>query len=145
MTPPQELPKDMRDQIDGLLRQAGEAARGNEPERSESLMLRAWEILPEPKLGWEFYSNIMPRDNLLFYRDTRQFDKAKHWLEVTRESYGPGRDESIEFDAATLWYEMGDFDQAFEEFDRQYKAFKKRPFEGHDKKYLDFYMSRKKK
>jgi len=145
MTPPQELPNDMRDQIDGLLRQAGEAARGNEPERSESLRLQAWEMLPEPKLGWDYYSNIMPRNNLVFYRNTRQFDKAKHWLEVTRESYGPGRDESIEFYAATLWYEMGDFDQAFEEFDRQYKAFKKRPFEGHDKKYLDFYMSRKKK
>jgi hypothetical protein len=25
---------------------------------------------------------------------------------------------------------MGDFDKAFEEFDRQYKAFRWRPFEG---------------
>jgi tetratricopeptide (TPR) repeat protein len=141
----QELPADLRQQIDDLLRQAGEAARGGEPERSEQLRLKAWEMLPEPKLGWEFYSNTMPRNNLTFFRDTKQFDKALHWLEVTRESYGPGRDDSVEFLAATLWYEMGNLDEAFDEFDRLYKAFKARPFQGKDRKYLDFYMSRKKK
>lgn len=87
----------------------------------------------------------MPSGNLVFYRDSKQFEKARQWLEVARESYGPGRNETIEFLAATLWYEMGDFDKAFEEFDRQYKAFKTRPFQGKDKKYLDFYLSRKKK
>jgi tetratricopeptide (TPR) repeat protein len=141
----QELPADIRQKVDDLLRQAGEAARGGEPERSEKLRLQAWEILPEPKLDWDFYSNIMPRNNLIFYRDIKQFEKAQQWLDVTRESYGPGRNETIEFLAATLWYEMGNLDQAFEEFDRQFRAFKARPFQGKDKKYLDFYMSRKKK
>jgi len=140
----QELPPDLRQEIDSLLRQAGEAQRRNDPEQSERLRLQAWDMLPEPKLGWNFHSNIMPRNNLVFYRDTKNFDKAKAWLDITRESYGPGRDESIEFLAATLWYEMGDFDKAFEEFDRQYKAFRWRPFEGKDRKYLNFYLSRKK-
>lgn len=144
MTRHPELPEHLRQSIDDLLRQAGEAERANEPERSEQMSLKAWGMLPEPKLGWNFYSNIMPRDNLLFYRNTKQFDKAQHWLAVTRESYGPGRDESVEFLAATLWYEMGDLDKAFEEFDRQYKSYKTRPFQGKDKKYLDFYLSRKK-
>ena len=135
----------MRDRIDGLLRQAGEAARESDSERSERLRLQAWEMLPEPKLGWEYYSDIMPRNNLIFYRNTKQFEKAQHWLEVTRESYGPARNESVEFYAATLWYEMGDHDKAFEEFDRQYNAFRKRPFEAHDRKYLEFYLSKKKK
>jgi hypothetical protein len=144
MTQRQKLPEDIRQQIDGLLRQAGEAKRGGDPERREKLSLRAWEMLPEPKLGWDYYSNIMPRDNLLFYRDTKQFDKAQKWLEITRTSYGPGRNESVEFLAATLWYESGDTQKAFEEFDRQFKSFKTRPFQGEDKKYMDFYMSRKK-
>jgi tetratricopeptide (TPR) repeat protein len=121
------------------LRQAREARRGKDLERREKLSLQAWDLLPEPKLGWEFYSNIMPRDNLIFYRDTKQFEKAMKWLEITRESYGPDRNDTIEFLAATLWYEMGDFDKAFEEFDTQYEAFRKRPFEGKDKKYLDFF------
>jgi tetratricopeptide (TPR) repeat protein len=139
----QELPPDTRQQIEDLLRQAGEAQRGQDAERSEKLRLQAWDLLPEPKLRWEFYSNIMPRSSLIFYRDTKQFEKAMKWLEITRESYGPDRNDTIEFLAATLWYEMGDFDKAFEEFDRQYAAFRKRPFEGEDKKYLDFYLSRK--
>ena len=140
-----DLSQALREQIDGLLKQAGEAARANQAEVSEPLRLKAWEMLPEPKLGWDYYSNIIPRNNMLFYRNTKQFDKALHWLDVTRESYGPGRNDSVEFYAATVWYEMGDHDKAFEEFDRQFKAFKKRPFEGHDKKYLDFYLSRQKK
>src|SRR5262249_24574023 len=53
----QELPPDTRQQIDDLLRQAGEAGRGKDPGRCEKLSLQAWDLLPEPKLGWEFYSN----------------------------------------------------------------------------------------
>ncbi len=111
---------------------------------AEDLSTRAWHELPEPKLGWNFYSNIIPRDNLLFFRDIKEFEKAIHWLEITRESYGPGRNEVIEFYAATLWFTMGDLDKAYEEFDRQYKFGKTRPFQGEDRKYLDFYLSRKK-
>lgn len=137
-----ELPTDIKTIIDDLLRQAGEAERAGDLRRSEDAFLQAWAALPEPKLGWNFYSNIIPRDNLLFYRDTRQFEKAEKWLAITRESYGPGRNEVIEFLAATLWYAMGDFDRAYEEFARQYQAGKKRPFQGEDKKYLDFYLER---
>ena len=45
----QELPPDLRQEIDSFLRQAGEAQRGNDPERSEKLRLQAWAMLPEPK------------------------------------------------------------------------------------------------
>jgi tetratricopeptide (TPR) repeat protein len=145
MTQVRELPEQIRQRVDDLLRQSGEAQRAKDNERSEKLALQAWALLPEPKLGWEFYSNVLPRDNLLFYRDTKNFDKALRWLEVTREAYGPDRDDTIEFYAATLWFEMGEFDKAFEEFDRQYKAFRTRPFQGEDKKYLEFYLSQKKK
>lgn len=139
----QELPEALRTRIDSLLRAAGEAERRGDLLSSEDYSLRAWEVLPEPKLNWDFYSNIMPRDNLIFYRDSKQFEKAMHWLEITRESYGPERDDMVEFLAATLWLEMGEFDKAFEEFDRQYKGSRTRPFQGKDKKYLDFYLSRK--
>ena len=138
-----KLPKEIEDEIVALLKQAGDARRSGDNSGRELYALRAWDKLPEPKLSWEFFSNTMPRNNTLFYRDTRQFDKALHWLDITRESYGPDRDDVIEFVAATLYYEMGHTDKAFEEFDRQYKAFKTRPFQGLDKKYLDFYLGRK--
>jgi len=139
----QPLPEPLRIQIDDLLREAGQTHKKGDSTKSEQLRLKAWDLLPEPKLSWDFYSNIMPRNNLFFYRDTQQFDKAQHWLDITRESYGPGRNDVVEFFAATLWLEMGENDKAFDEFDRQYKALKKRPFEGKDPKYLTFYLSRK--
>lgn len=137
-----ELSPHVKSVIDDLLRKAGEAKRAGDLQRSEEARLAAWRVLPEPKLGWEFYSNIMPRNNLIFYRDARQFDKAQQWLAITRESYGPGRNEVIEFFAATLWFEMGDLDRAYGEFARQFQAGRTRPFQGQDKKYLDFYLKR---
>jgi len=140
-----ELPDNVKVRIDNLLRQAGEKERAGDFSASEMYSIEAWNLLPDPKFCWNFYSNIIPRDNLIFYRDTKQFDKAEHWLAITRETYGPDRNEVIEFLSATLWFEMGEFDKAFEEFDLQYKSFKTRPFQGHDKKYLDFYLSKKSK
>ena len=138
-----ELPEDIRIRVDALLKEAGEYRRAGDVKGRERCALQAWDLLPDPKLGWDYYSNIMPSNNLLFYRDSKQFKKAEKWLEITRESYGPGRDEVIEFYAATLWYAMGGLDKAWEEFDRQYKLGKTRPFQGEDKKYIDFYLSRK--
>lgn len=141
----QQVPAELQLKIDSLLKNAGEARRAGDIDTRERLALEAWAMLPYPKLNWDYYSNILPRDNLLFYRDTKQFTKAIEWLEISREAYGPGREETIEFIAATLWFAMDDLDKAWEEFDRQYKVGKTRPFQGKDKKYLDFYLSRKAK
>ena len=128
-----ELPGTIRIRVDALLKEAGEHRRAGDMEGRERFALEAWDLIPEPKLGWDYYSNILPSNNLLFYRDTKQFKKAQQWLEITRESYGPGRDDVIEFYAATLWFTMGELDKAWEEFDRQYKAGKRRPFQGEDR------------
>lgn len=142
-SPHPELPAALREQVDALLKQAGDARRAGDLVNSERFRNEAWALLPEPRIGWNFYGQVVPRNALLFFRDTKQFDKAQRWLEVAREAYGPGRDDMIEFLAATLWFEMGDLDKAWAEFDRHHKAFKTRPFQGHDRKYLDFYLSRK--
>ena len=39
---------------------------------------------------------------------------------------------------------MGELEKAYEEFDRQFKAGKTRPFQGENRKYLDFYLEQKK-
>lgn len=141
-----DLPKEVQNSIDNLLRKAGEARRAGNAQEEERLALEAWDTLPEPKLGWNYYSNIMPFDNVGFFRDVREFDKALRWLDVTRQSYGStpdSPDSAIEFLAATVYFEMGDLDKAFEIFDWQFKNWNKRPFEGENRKYLDFYLSRK--
>ncbi len=80
----------------------------------------------------------------IFYRDTRQFEKAKQWLEVVRQAYGPGPDDFVDFLAGTVAFDAGDESEAFRLFQRLYLEFGSRPFEGSDRRYLDFYRKRAK-
>jgi len=148
MTSRVELDAELSKKIDAILKRSGELEREGNIIESEKLSLEAWDLLPDPKLGWEFYSNIMPRDNMLFYRDTKQFEKALKWLEITRESYGSTPEQPnqvVEFQAATIYFEMGRLDDAYDIFDWQYKTWKRLPFKGEDKKYMDFYLAEKAK
>jgi hypothetical protein len=61
---------------------------------------------------------------------------------VIRDAYGPGPNVDVEFLAATVYYEAGMLDSAFAIFDSLYKKFNQRPFQGEDKKYLQFYKTR---
>lgn len=141
-----DLSSEIDKKVDTLLRKSGEAMRAGNWDEEKKYALEAWDALPDPKLGWNFYSNIIPRDMVTAYRDHKEFDEALKWLEITRQSYKStieNPDSEIEFIAATVYYEMGDTDRAFQIFDWQFKNWKRRPFEGQDRKYLDFYLSRK--
>lgn len=59
-----------------------------------------------------------------------------------RELYGPGQNEYVEFMAATVYYGAGDLGLAYSIFDKQFKKYKGRPFQGEDPKYLSFYKAR---
>lgn len=59
-----------------------------------------------------------------------------------RELYGPGQNEYVEFMAATVYYGAGDLDLAYSIFDKQFKKYKGRSFQGEDPKYLIFYKAR---
>ncbi|HEY3705554.1 MAG TPA: hypothetical protein VGL22_10865 [Terracidiphilus sp.] len=106
---------------------------------AEQHFLAAWNALPEPSLEQE-YAQILSRGITTFYRDTKQFEKAKKWIETTRQAYGPG-DPSVEFLAGTVAFESGDLDEAYRLFHPLYLKYADRPFEGHTK-YLDFTRNR---
>ncbi len=108
---------------------------------AEKYFLEIWELLPDPKTEYD-RAQSLSRGLVTFYRDTKQFEKANRWLGVMREAYGPGPNESAEFLAATVYFEAGDLDRAFRIFDAQFKQYKQRPFQGENKKYLEFYKRR---
>ena len=58
--------------------------------------------------------------------------------------WGRITDQVIAFHAATLYFEMGRLDEAFSIFDWEFKTWKTLPFKKADRKYLDFYLDRKK-
>ncbi|WP_346274875.1 hypothetical protein [Burkholderia cenocepacia] len=82
----------------------------------------------------------MARGFVVFYRDTKQFDKAVHWLAEMRKAYGSGTgpDLTIGFLSGTVYFEAGDLDKSAEFFVPLYEQFGNRPFSGEDKKYLEF-------
>ena len=132
---------------DALLQLKQHAAKGREAMKSgdraaaEAAFLAAWACLPEPRTEYD-HAQSLSRGLVAFYRDGGNVDRARHWYGVMRQAFGPQADPSSDFIGATVDFAAGDLDQAFRAFDALYKRFKARPFEGHDKKYLDFYKKR---
>ncbi len=137
------VPDDIEAKVEPLWEKFQEARDSGQFEQAEKFAKAAWQELPEPKLGWDYYANVIPFELVEFYRNLGKFDDAEHWLELARQSYGPGHNASVEFVAATLAFEKADLDAAFEEFDRLYTHFGKRPFVGAADKYLEFTLERR--
>jgi hypothetical protein len=108
---------------------------------AEKKFLAAWDSLPEPKTDQD-YAQSLSRGLVTFYGDTKQYEKAKQWLQTVRKAYGGGSNPSVDFLAGTVAFDSGDLDGAFHLFHRLYSEFRERPFEGKDHKYLDFYRDR---
>ncbi|MCC2596529.1 hypothetical protein LKR43_09260 [Pusillimonas sp. MFBS29] len=121
-----------------LGRQAQEAG---DFDQAEKYVLACWNCIPDPKLSYD-HAQSLTADLVKFYRDIGQPGKAAEWLPLARQAYGPEPDPYIEFIAATVHYEAGELDQAFELFQRLFKAYKTRPFQGEEPKYLAFYLDR---
>lgn len=140
-----QLPDDKDEEINDLYDAFTSAWESDDMVVAEKNALAAWEALPEPKLGWDYFSNVLPVSLTEFYRDTKRFDQAQIWLARARESYGPEEDISIEFLAGTVAYRAGDLDSAFDRFNHAYANFGKRPFDEEPEEYLKFTLDRRNK
>lgn len=138
----QAVPADTESRISEKAAMGREAWKRGSIAEAEEHFLEVWELLPEPKTECDYYAQSLSRGLVTFYQETKQFEKAKHWLSVMREAYGPEPNDSVEFLAATVYFDEGNLDGAFRMFDSQFKKYRRRPFQGKDKKYLDFYLQR---
>src|SRR3546814_19384882 len=96
--------------------------------------------MPVPKLAYD-HAQSMTAGLVTFYRDIGQVQKAKDWLPLARQAYGPEPDSYIAFLAATVHFEAGELDQAFALFDELFTASQSRPFHGEKPAYLAFSSS----
>lgn len=126
--------------IQGHSRQGRAALQNGNYDRAEECFLAAWDVIPEPKLEHD-YAQTLSRGLVGFYKQVKQYDKALAWVDVMRKAYGPDENVSVEFTAATVHFDAGALDDAFSIFDKQFKEYGKRPFQGEHKKYLDFYLN----
>jgi tetratricopeptide (TPR) repeat protein len=139
----------MEDDIANRIKESG--AKGRESwsagklDLAEKHFLEAWAVLPEPKESND-WSQTVSRGLVSFYQKTSQFEKADKWLKIVRKMYrsSEASDTMIDYMTATVYFDWGKKDEAFALFDSLYKKHKRRPFQGDDRKYLDFYLSRAK-
>jgi len=135
------LDKKLESEIQSLGKKGREAwSKGNLPE-AEAAFLQCWAAIPEPKFDYD-YSQILSRGLVKFYRNSAQIEKAKNWITVMKEAYGPEPDLDSDFLAATVDYEANELDKAYQVFRAQYELYGSRPFEGEDKKYIQFTIKR---
>jgi hypothetical protein len=134
----------LEDRIDQKSAAAGEAWQAGDLAQAETLLLKAWDEVGAETDGTDLHQQLSG-NIVLFFQKTEQFDKAYAWLETMRGYYDEGGKPNPHTDLirATLDYDSGDHDRAFDGFAALYKKFGKRPFAGEDPKYLGFYESRR--
>ncbi|AZE66424.1 hypothetical protein SAMN05216475_2969 [Pseudomonas synxantha] len=130
------------EKIGNLSKEGREYWKKNQLSEAESCFLRAWGIMQSPKSTLD-YSQSIARGLVAFFKETKQYEKAIHWLAVMHDLYAPQPSDYVEFIEATVYFDSGKTSIAYEIFDKQYKKYGKRPFTDEDKKYLNFYLTQK--
>lgn len=75
-----EVPEADKLALNTLLKEAGDTYRAGDYERSSELTLQAWNQIPEPKGGWDFFPEIIVRHMLTLSTARKDVPAAKHWL-----------------------------------------------------------------
>ncbi|XTZ38662.1 hypothetical protein ACQYRI_00960 [Salmonella enterica] len=104
----------------------------------------AYALLPEPKFEWEMISAWLAGCYFNVYFSLQNFTKAKDWAIIELKYRSSDIDITPYMNIGMASYELGDLDDAFNNFDTAYKYGQERPFKEYPKKYLNFYLSEKK-
>ncbi|GAA3894371.1 hypothetical protein GCM10022405_19850 [Gibbsiella dentisursi] len=104
---------------------------------------KAWGLLPESKLEWEIAGWIAACIYSAYF-DMAAFQEAKKWAEVALQTRGSDIDTAPLIDLGMVCYELEQYDESYKYFDDAYSYGKARAFKERPKKYLDFYLAKKK-
>lgn len=110
---------------------------------AEQALQSAWIALPSPQYEWDF-GQLVIQQTINFYVKANRPTEALRWIDPLALSFGSADDGTVAMIAGTVYFEAGKFDAAYERFEFLFAQFGKRPFQGRDKKYLDFYLVEKK-
>ncbi|TRY20200.1 hypothetical protein FOJ82_04890 [Tessaracoccus rhinocerotis] len=137
-----QLPPELDEVLEAKLRRASRATRDGDHAAALVLGEEIWDALPEPKLGWDYYPEILSQKMCDAAIEAGQLDRAAVWLERTTEAYGADNASAapiIGFKKAKLYYRSGQLDLAYAYFDANYTADGKRRFKGEPEEYWQFY------
>lgn len=138
----EDLDATVRDEIDALFIRAKGKLESGEKSGAIQDAEAAWKTLPEPKFGWDV-SKSFAHALAKMYRDTGNFKNA---IALMNELFASGTvkpyQDGPRFVTATIYFEMGDNENAMKWFDEANQISKGRCFRGEDKKYQEFYKNR---
>jgi len=140
----QSLEKLLDDRLRELMNAGYGEVQAGHFENAEKKYLQAWDIFPEPKFDWDS-SQITLYGIAEFYLRWRSFDLALHWANLVFKTEPLPGDGSPYLTLGIIYFESGDLDSAFKNFQRAFELAKRRVFQGVEKKYLEFYLSRAEK
>lgn len=139
------LPADLVSEFEALANDAWKARDEGNFAQAESLLMKAWQLIPEPIFEYAAYPQVYSRLIVELYRDSNQPAKAEEWLKVVKQAYSPlskASAASIDFLEATVWHDGGKLDEAFAQFKKVYKQYKVRPFQDQNPRWKEFFFNR---
>lgn len=141
----QEIPEPIKSKIDQMLSLSGDAFREGDLEKSLDIALQAWDLIPEPKSKWDYYSQSLSIGFIEDYTSLGNIEQARHWISIAYEMYDdPDRENHyvLMFEGSSL-YKLDLLDEAYGIFDRVYTLFGRDGFKGEHLQYLEFYLKKR--
>ncbi|MEQ1636225.1 MAG: hypothetical protein ABL903_06000 [Methylococcales bacterium] len=135
-----EWPNDVKSKIDNLREKIGKYGKSGDWVNAEKLYFEAWALIPGHKHLWSD-SQWLLLEIFELYEMMGELGKFSRFLTEMEKAYPEGKDDgTVAVISGMVYFENGQLDSAYERFDYLFKSFKKRPFQGREKKYLDFYL-----
>lgn len=138
----EDLNTTVRGEIDALFIQAKGKLESGDQFGAIQDAEAAWKALPAPKFGWDV-SKSFAHALAKIYRDTGNFQNA---LALMNELFASGTvkpyQDGPRFVTATIYFAMGDKENAIKWFGEANQISKGRCFRGEDEKYQVFYKNR---
>jgi tetratricopeptide (TPR) repeat protein len=101
---------------------------------------KAWALLPEPKLEWELISLWLSGSFYTTYFNLKDYENAKIRAHSKLAATSSDIDTGPYIDLGMVYYELGQYDEAYKYFNAAYECGKTRAFKERPKKYLEFYL-----
>jgi tetratricopeptide (TPR) repeat protein len=122
-----------------LYKRCDDAIKVNDFASAERLCEEAWQLIPEPKFCWDS-SYMCLSHTVTLLRGARRYDRARLLVQEYLDSgFHLEYQDGPYFWLGTLYYEMGNLDEAFALFDRANRMSRGRCFKEEDPRYETFY------
>lgn len=136
-----QVSKELDEVLQSLGEQAFECEDAADIAGALAKMNEAWDLLPEPKLSWDYFGQSYSRQAAEYALACQEWEQARVWVDRMDEAYQPHNELTTVIVAelrGRYLYHTEEKDQAWALFDLCYKTAGKRYVKG---EYLKFYKS----